>query len=167
MNLMLPLKAMNTQYVDMHQPRSYWQLMIKKSKPHPFDVFSWALSNPFLWGVELKGSMTTSQAVAQCVLRGQEGRYTSACWGGFLRTSTHWVFSITLWLHTRIRKGTIEVQSTGPNKNKLIPTLWVTDRESSWPFGNFHCTYAAELLYPWALISPSAFPVTQGLRFHI
>lgn len=39
-------------------------------------------------GVELKESMTTSQAPAQCVLRGQGGRYTSLHRRSFLRTST-------------------------------------------------------------------------------
>lgn len=117
---MPPFKAMNIQYEDLHQPGSpcYWQLRIKRLKPHPFDVFSWPLFYLLLWGVELKGSMTTRQGSAQCVLRGQDGRYTSACWEGFLRTSTHWYFSITLWLRTRIRKRTIQMLGTSPKENK-------------------------------------------------
>lgn len=33
----------------------------------------------------------------------------------------------------------------------------MTERKSSWPFGNFHCTYAGGLLYPWALVSHQPF----------
>lgn len=93
-NHILPFKVTNIQYDEPCQSRSlcYRQFRIKRLKPHPFDVFSWPLFYLFLLGVELKGSMTTSQAQTQCVLRGQEGRYTSARSGGFLRTSTCWVF---------------------------------------------------------------------------
>lgn len=58
--------------------------------------------------------MTTSQAPAQCILRGQEGRYTSACWGGFLRT--HWVILITIWLSPRFKWRTILMWGMSPKK---------------------------------------------------
>ena len=124
-----------------------------------FNVFSWPLCYLFLWGVELKGSTTTRQALAQCVLRGQEGRYSSACWGGFLRTSTHWEFSITLWLHTRIRKRTI--QSCGTRKKrKQLPNNWPTEKVLK-PL-LYRCSMTALTLSSGF---PSALPVTQAATF--
>lgn len=150
------------QYVDLHQPQSqcYWQLGGWKGWSHTlFNVFSWPLCYLFLWGVELKGSTTTRQALAQCVLRGQEGRYSSACWGGFLRTSTHWEFSITLWLHTRTRKRTI--QSCGTRKKrKQLPNNWLTEKVLK-PL-LYRCSMTALTLSSGF---PSALPVTQAATF--
>lgn len=166
-NPMFPLEAINVQHGSLHLHRSqrYWQLGIKRSKPHPTCVFSWPLFYLFLSGAELKGSMTTSQAQAQCVARGQEGRYTSACSGGFLRTSTHWAFLIILWLHARIRKGTIQMHGTGP-KGKTEKKDPMSDwQRRGWPFGNFHCTYTEGSALPLSSGFPSALPVTQACAF--
>lgn len=148
----------------LHQPRSqcYSQL-----KPHLFNVFSWPLCYLFLWGVELKGSTTTRQALAQCDLRGQEGRYTSSCWGGFLRTSTHWEFSITLWLNARIRKRTIQSRGTSPKRKKKTkqPNKWLTEKVfdllETFTVQMQHDGVTLELWFP---ISPSC---DAGLHFHI
>lgn len=150
-NLMLPLKAMNIQYLDALQPGSlcYWQLRIKRLKPHPFDVFSWPLFYLFLWGVELKGSMTTSQTLAQCVLRGQEGRYTSACWGGFLRTSTHLdIFNNPL---------------ANAKKNKKNP---MSDQQrKQLTFWKLSLYIYSRTALPLSSCFPSALPVTQACAF--
>lgn len=115
-------------------------------------------------GAELKGSMTTRQALTQCVWRGQEGRYTSTCSEGFLRTSSHWDFFMILLPWTGIRKGSIQNARHQSRERNTTMAQCVTDRQSGWPFGKFYCTFT-ELLLPLSCGFPSGLPVTQASAF--
>lgn len=128
-------------YTNLHTAQCYYQQGIKKLQPHPMNVLSRPLFHFFLQGVELKGSMTTSRALTQCVWGAKKGETHQPVEEGFLRTFIHWEILITHWLSAKPRKGTFFFSNARHfAKIKYLKRKMVhraTHRENSWPLGNF------------------------------
>ena len=146
---MLPFNTINIQYGNQHSPRSQCY-----RQPHPVCVFM-AFVSPLYLRRWIKGVHDYKPSTHTMCSEGPRGEIHIGLLGGFLRTTSHReIFLLSCSCTTRIRKTTIQKHGTSPRRDKM--TQCTTDRESIWPFGNFHCTHTA-LLYPRALVSHQPF----------